>query len=119
MRRILLATAFLAALAIPASAATLCVSLTSLTYTGQQCGTVADAVIPSFFAAYGNSYGTVQVPAAGDNPATTRPATNDEEFNAFAGGLAQGVADNVASYLKAQARAAAEAQVPVVTITPQ
>lgn len=118
MKKLLLASAF-CALAIPAYAATLCVSLTSATYTGQQCGTVADAVIPSFFAAYANSYGTVQVPAAGDNPATTRPATNDEEFNAFAGGLAQGVADNVASYLKAQARAAAEAQVPVVTITPQ
>lgn len=118
MKRLLLASAIIS-LAIPAYAATLCVSLTSLTYTGQQCGTVDDTVIPSFFAAYANSYGTVQVPAAGDNPATTRPATNDEEFKMFASGLAQGIADNVASYLQEQAAAAARAQVPTVTITPQ
>ena len=115
--RILALAAILAA--SPASAATLCVSLNSPTYTGQQCGTVDDKAVPAFFAAYGNSYGTVNVPATGDKPATTRPATNDEEFKMFASGLAQGVADNVASYLKAQARAAAEAQVPAVTITPQ
>jgi hypothetical protein len=118
IRKLLLASAF-CALAIPAYAATLCVQLTSPTYTGQQCGTVADAAIPAFFAAYANSYGTVTVPGVNGAQPTTRAATNDEEFKMFASGLAQGVADNVVSFLKAQAKAAAEAQVPAVTITPQ
>jgi hypothetical protein len=127
--------AFLAAIAIvalgsSARAADICIGITSPSYTNQRCGTVPDAAIPLFFAAYAGTYGTVSVPGTPAvtnpdgsvtpaTPDTTRPATRDEEFQAFASGMASGIANNLRSFAVQQAQAAAAAQVPVVTITPK
>jgi len=122
MKRLALLAAL--TLASPATAATFCISLTSPVYTGTRCGTVPDAGVPAFFASYAATYGSVDVPAVLDakgnivTPATTRDATMDEEFSAFASGFSQSIANNVTSWMKARDAKIATDKVAPITITP-
>lgn len=107
----------------PATAATFCISLTSPVYTGTRCGTVPDAAVPAFFASYADSYGSVAIPAVLDakgivvTPATTRAATMDEEFRAFASGMSRGISDNVMNWMKTRdAKIATDKVAPIVIV---
>lgn len=79
---------------------------------------VDDAVAPTFFAAYRDAYGQIQDGVdKGGNP-MMRDMTDEEVFNAYAKGIAQGTIANVQRYAQDQAQKTAVAQVPTLSYTP-
>lgn len=97
----------------------------SLTFT--HVGTVPDAMAPSFFLCYRQTYGNyfdnlllAVTPNAKDGSgAPNQVATDAQIFDAYAMGIANGTAANTTNYLKQQATAAALAQVAAATVTQQ
>lgn len=82
--------------------------------TVSRLATIDDAVMPHFFDAYRDSYGEINI--GSEETPSMRPMTDEETFATYATGIANGSVTNVQGFVRAQAHAAAETQIPVIEV---